>query len=78
MGVDPLRAGRPAYHMLVRSFAIGASEDDVNLVMWRWGDAHPAHVTVIDEQGRLTRPERGGRYIGHSADDMTTSSPVAS
>ena len=42
--------------MLVRSFAIGASEDDVNLVMWRWGDVYPARVTVIDEQGRLARP----------------------
>ena len=42
--------------MLVRSFAVGATEDDVNLVMWRWGDAYPARVTLIDEQGRLTRP----------------------
>ena len=23
--------------MLVRSFAFGAGEDDVNLVLWRWG-----------------------------------------
>ena len=42
--------------MLVRSFAVGATEDDVNLVMWRWGDVYPARVTLIDEQGRLTRP----------------------
>ena len=42
--------------MLVRSFAVGASQTDVNLVMWRWGDAHPTRVTVIDEQDRLARP----------------------
>lgn len=42
--------------MLVRSFAITASKDDVNLVMWRWGDVYPTRVTVIDEQERLTRP----------------------
>lgn len=42
--------------MLVRSFAVGASKDDVNLVMWRWSDVYPTRVTVIDEQDRLTRP----------------------
>ena len=42
--------------MLVRSFAVGASQTDVNLVIWRWGDAHPTRVTVIDEQDRLARP----------------------
>ena len=42
--------------MLVRSFAVGASEEDVNLVMWRWGDVYPTRVTVIDEQDRLARP----------------------
>ena len=41
--------------MLVRSFAIDASEDDVNLVMWHWSDVYPTRVTVIDEQERLTR-----------------------
>ena len=42
--------------MLVRSFAVGATEDDMNLVMWRWSAAYPAHVTVIDEHDRLVRP----------------------
>ena len=42
--------------MLVRSFAVGATEDDLNLVMWRWSDAYPTRVTVVDEQDRLTRP----------------------
>lgn len=41
--------------MLVRSFAIGAREEDLNLVMWRWADVHPARVVVIDEEGRLGR-----------------------
>ena len=44
--------------MLVRSFAIGAGKEDLNLVMWRWGDAYPASVTVIDEEGRLKRRQR--------------------
>lgn len=44
--------------MLVRSFALGASQEDLNLVMWRWEDARPARVTVIDEEGRLTRRGR--------------------
>lgn len=42
--------------MLVRSFAIGASEEDLNLVMWRWADVHPTRVAVIDEEGRVGRP----------------------
>ena len=42
--------------MLVRSFAVGASAEDLNLVMWRWGDAHPTRVAAIDEEGRLARP----------------------
>lgn len=41
--------------MLVRSFADGATEDDVNLVMWRWSDVYPTRVTLIDEEDRLTR-----------------------
>ena len=42
--------------MLVRSFAVSASEEDLNLVMWRWGDAHPTRVALVDEEGRLSRP----------------------
>ena len=48
-------AGRPVkMSMLVRSFTVGDSEGDVNLVMWRWGDVYPTRVTVIDKQDRLT------------------------
>lgn len=41
--------------LVVRSFAPGASRRDLNLVLWRWGDAKPARLTVIDEEGRLAR-----------------------
>jgi RES domain-containing protein len=39
--------------LLVRSFAPGASQRDLNLVLWRWGDTAPARLTVIDDEGRL-------------------------
>lgn len=41
--------------LFVRSFAAGTSRDDVNLVLWRWGNAPPARLTLIDDEGRLTR-----------------------
>lgn len=44
------------YHgMLVRSFAPGAAADDLNLVLWKWGDAAPARVILIDDENRLSR-----------------------
>ncbi|RUW87745.1 RES domain-containing protein [Mesorhizobium sp. M7A.F.Ca.US.011.01.1.1] len=44
------------YHgLLVRSFALGATADDVNLVLWTWGDAPPSRLTLIDDEGRLSR-----------------------
>jgi len=44
------------YHgLLVRSFAAGASADDLNLVLWRWGDHPPHRLTLIDDEGRLAR-----------------------
>jgi RES domain-containing protein len=39
--------------LLVRSFASGLSEDDLNLVLWRWGDSAPARLVLIDEEARL-------------------------
>ncbi|KRE03180.1 hypothetical protein ASE61_11830 [Bosea sp. Root670] len=52
-------AGRLAvagYHgFLVRSFAPGATRDDVNLVLWDWSDAAPCRLTLIDDEGRLPR-----------------------
>ncbi len=41
--------------MLVRSFAAGPGIDELNLVLWRWGDDRPSRVTLIDDEGRLVR-----------------------
>ena len=43
--------------MLVRSFAAAARPEDVNLVLWRWGDRLPSRVVVVDDQGRLPHTE---------------------
>lgn len=44
------------YHgLLVRSFAPGATADDLNLVLWRWGEAAPARLILIDNENRLSR-----------------------
>lgn len=37
----------------VRSFARGAGEHDLNLVLWRRGNAAPYRVTLIDQENRL-------------------------
>jgi RES domain-containing protein len=41
--------------MLARSFARGATDDDFNLVLWRWSDREPSRLTLIDDEGRLRR-----------------------
>jgi RES domain-containing protein len=42
------------YHgLLIRSFAPGTKEDDLNLVLWRWGGAPPARLILIHDEGRL-------------------------
>lgn len=44
------------YHgLLVRSFAPGAGENDLNLVLWKWGAGAPARLTLIDDENRLSR-----------------------
>ncbi len=44
------------YHgLLVRSFAPGATDDDLNLVLWQWSDALPCRLTLIDDENRLSR-----------------------
>ena len=40
--------------MRVRSFAAGAGDRDLNLVVWRWGDDRPARVALIDDEGMLS------------------------
>jgi len=39
--------------LLVRSFAPGTSERDLNMVLWRWGTALPARLALVDDEGRL-------------------------
>jgi RES domain-containing protein len=39
----------------VPSFAPGSSENDKNLVLWRWGPDLPHKVEVFDPAGRLPR-----------------------
>lgn len=41
--------------LLVRSFAPGAGGADLSLVLWRWGAAPPARLTLIDDENRLSR-----------------------
>ncbi|PIB92823.1 RES family NAD+ phosphorylase [Caulobacter sp. FWC2] len=41
--------------MLVPSFANGATDDDQNLILWRWGSVLPHKVTVYDPTGKLPR-----------------------
>ena len=37
----------------VPSFGKGATVDDLNMVLWTWGDALPAKLVVNDNEGRL-------------------------
>ena len=39
--------------MRTPSFAQGAGSDDLNLVLWRWGDRPPSRVLLIDDERRL-------------------------
>jgi RES domain-containing protein len=39
--------------LLVRSFAPGASDEDLNLVLWSWGERPPCRLTLIDDERRL-------------------------
>lgn len=41
--------------LLVRSFAPGASVNDLNIVLWTWSDAVPCRLTLIDDENRLSR-----------------------
>ena len=40
--------------MQVRSYAAGASPEDLNLVLWQWNSDRPVRVTLIDDEGRLS------------------------
>lgn len=41
--------------LLVRSYAAGATAEDLNLVLWKWGDGPPARLVLIDDENRLSR-----------------------
>ena len=41
--------------LMVRSYAPGSSADDMNVVLWKWGDRAPARLTLIDDENRLSR-----------------------
>lgn len=41
--------------LLVRSFAAGSTAADLNLVLWRWSNAPPAQLVLIDDENRLSR-----------------------
>jgi RES domain-containing protein len=44
------------YHgLMVRSFAPGATREDLNLVLWAWDVAAPSRLILIDEENRLSR-----------------------
>jgi RES domain-containing protein len=50
------RLAAAGYHgLLVTSFAPGATRDDLNLVLWKWSDAAPCRLTLIDDEDRLPR-----------------------
>lgn len=42
--------------MLVRSFVKGAKPDDINIVLWNWGEALPSRLIPMDDDGRLSSP----------------------
>ncbi len=37
----------------VRSFAAGATAEDLNIVLWVWSNDLPAKLVLIDDEGRL-------------------------
>ena len=43
--------------MRVRSFAVGTSACDLNLVMWAWGTDRPVRAVLIDDEGRLSEAQ---------------------
>lgn len=47
--------GSGHHGLLVRSFAPGTSDDDLNLVLWTWSDRAPSRLRLIDDEGRLSR-----------------------
>lgn len=57
---DRLRAAGYA-GVVVPSFAPGATDEDVNLVFWDWGEDLPHQVRVIDDAARLPQNDPSWR-----------------
>jgi RES domain-containing protein len=55
------RLAEGANGVLVPSFAPGATPADVNLVFWRWSDAPPDQVVLINDERRLPRDDTSWR-----------------
>lgn len=47
--------------IIVPSFAPGSGAADRNVVFWRWADARPHQVVVIDDEARLPRDDSSWR-----------------
>jgi RES domain-containing protein len=47
--------------VLVPSFAIGATPDKANLVLWDWSDKAPHQVVVFDPKGQLPKNQNSWR-----------------
>lgn len=48
------RLSAAGYHgLLVRSFASGAGDEDLNLVLWAWSAKAPSRLILIDDENRL-------------------------
>ena len=41
--------------LVVRSFAPGTTDADLNIVLWTWGGSAPKRLTLIDDEGRLSQ-----------------------
>lgn len=41
--------------LIVRSFTAAATDDDLNLVLWTWGNAAPSQLILVDDDNRLSR-----------------------
>jgi RES domain-containing protein len=41
--------------LLIRSFAHGATDTNLNLVLWRWNTTKADRLDVIDDEARLSQ-----------------------
>ncbi|RUM95642.1 RES domain-containing protein [Pseudaminobacter arsenicus] len=41
--------------LLVKSFAPGATREDLNIVLWRWSNLPPSRIVLIDDEHRLSK-----------------------